>query len=80
MRLDWQDAAIFVIFFTMASALEYGHRLVMLGAALILLGPLIVIERLAYPFLRRYPKLSVLAGILSVFAGGLLWLEAFRLP
>lgn len=80
MRLDWQDALVFIILFALTLALPFRHGLVLLGGALTLFGPFIILERFAFPGLRRTPKLAVLIGILSCFAGGLCWLHAASLP
>jgi hypothetical protein len=80
MRLDWQDGLVFVALFLLSIALPFKYGLVLLGAALILFGPFIILERFAFPGLRKFNKLAVLIGILSVFAGGLCWLHAFGLP
>lgn len=77
MRIDWSIVAILVFFFLLSWALPLVYQYILLGAALILMAPFIILERYAFPFLRKYPKLAVVFSILAVFAGGVCWYYAF---
>ncbi len=72
MRLSWQDLLTFFIFLGITIATPENKKLILLGAALIFLSPFIVLERYYIPFLRKNPKISVLAGLLTAMLGAYL--------
>lgn len=71
MKPDWQDVVVFLVFFLLTVFLEQKYKLILLGSSLLFFAPFIVLERHAFPVLRKYPKLTVVFGMLAAFFGGI---------
>ncbi|MEM3412287.1 MAG: hypothetical protein QXK00_03490 [archaeon] len=67
-----QDFAVFLFVFLVSFLLNFQEKIILLSSALLLISPFLILERYRIPYLKKYPRISILFSLFCIFLG--LWL------